>query len=107
MKTKIHPTYHPNAKVVCACGNKFATGSTMAEIHTEICSHCHPFYTGKQHLIDTAGRVERFQKLVTKAATKKAALSVRKVSKVKAAAPAPKEDTAARLKKLRAELDSK
>lgn len=81
MKKDIHPQYHADAKVVCACGNKFATGSTMAEIHTEICANCHPFYTGKQNLIDTAGRVERFQKLVTKATAKKATAAARKTTK--------------------------
>ncbi len=81
MKADIHPTYHKDAKVVCACGNKFTTGSTMAEIHTEICANCHPFYTGKQNLVDTAGRVDRFQKLVTKSAAKKAATAARKTTK--------------------------
>jgi large subunit ribosomal protein L31 len=60
VKTDIHPTY-ATATVKCACGNSFATRSTQAEIHTDICSACHPFYTGKQKLIDTAGRVERFR----------------------------------------------
>lgn len=69
MKKDIHPTYHPAAKVVCACGNSFQTGSTKTELHVEICSACHPFYTGKQKLVDTAGRVEKFQKRV-KAASK-------------------------------------
>ncbi|RMH15462.1 MAG: 50S ribosomal protein L31 [Gemmatimonadetes bacterium] len=61
MKQGIHPEYMPT-RVVCACGNTFETMSTQAEIHVEICSNCHPFYTGKQRLVDTAGRVERFQK---------------------------------------------
>ncbi|HNW19742.1 MAG TPA: 50S ribosomal protein L31 [bacterium] len=60
MKKDLHPTYYSEAKVTCACGNIFTTGSTMAEIKTEICSACHPFYTGKQKLIDTARRVEKF-----------------------------------------------
>ena len=58
MKTDIHPVY-ATATVKCACGNTFQTRSTTAEIHTDICSACHPFFTGKQKLIDTAGRVER------------------------------------------------
>jgi len=67
MKPEIHPTY-ATAKVICACGNTFETRSTKDEIHLDICSACHPFYTGKQKLIDTAGRVERFrQKYATKA----------------------------------------
>jgi large subunit ribosomal protein L31 len=60
MKKDIHPKYHTATKVSCACGNAFTTGSTMPEIKTEICSACHPFYTGKQKLVDTARRVEKF-----------------------------------------------
>jgi large subunit ribosomal protein L31 len=60
MKADIHPTY-ATATVKCACGNTFTTRSTQSEIHTDICGNCHPFYTGKQKLIDTAGRVERFR----------------------------------------------
>ncbi|MFH1171654.1 MAG: 50S ribosomal protein L31 [bacterium] len=69
MKKEIHPTYYTDAKVTCACGNTFTTGSTVKEIHTEICSQCHPFYTGKQKLVDTARRVDRFQRLLEKKAT--------------------------------------
>jgi large subunit ribosomal protein L31 len=61
MKPNIHPKY-VETKVICACGETFTTRSTKNEIHVEICSVCHPFFTGKQKLIDTAGRVERFQK---------------------------------------------
>lgn len=61
MKADIHPTYNPAAKIVCACGNTVTTGSTVDEIHVELCSGCHPFYTGKQKLIDTARRVEKYQ----------------------------------------------
>jgi large subunit ribosomal protein L31 len=60
MKKDIHPEYHKTL-VHCACGNEFETGSTFKEIKVEICSQCHPFYTGKQKLVDTAGRVERFK----------------------------------------------
>lgn len=62
MKKEIHPKYFDKAKVVCACGNTFPVGSTQEEIHVEICSACHPFYTGKQKLLDSARRVEKFQK---------------------------------------------
>ena len=62
MKADIHPTYYPDAKVVCVCGNTFTTGSTMKELSIDICSECHPFYTGKQKLVDTEGRVEKFKK---------------------------------------------
>ncbi len=60
MKAEIHPTYQ-RAIITCACGNVFETRSTLPEIHVEICAHCHPFFTGKQKLVDTAGRVERFR----------------------------------------------
>ncbi len=71
MKKNIHPTYYPKAKARCACGNTFEVGSTKPELETEICSACHPFYTGKEKIIDTAGRVERFKKLVEKSKKKK------------------------------------
>jgi len=60
MKKDIHPEYHKTI-VHCACGNEFETGSTVKEIKVEICSNCHPFFTGKQKLVDSAGRVERFR----------------------------------------------
>lgn len=66
MKKDIHPKYYKNAKIVCACGHSFNMGSTVPEIHVEICSACHPFYTGKQKLVDDRGRVERFQRMVQK-----------------------------------------
>jgi len=61
MKKETHPQYYPKAKVICACGNTFETGSTEAELKVELCSACHPFYTGKQKLVDTARRVEKFE----------------------------------------------
>lgn len=66
MKKKLHPNYYPKSKVTCACGNQFETGSTASEINIEVCSSCHPFYTGKQKLVDTARRVDRFKRLVEK-----------------------------------------
>ncbi len=65
MRADIHPEY-VDAHVRCTCGNEFMTRSTQDEIHVEICSACHPFYTGKQKLVDTGGRVERFQRRVAK-----------------------------------------
>ncbi len=62
MKKEIHPKYNAEAKVTCSCGNKFTVGSTMPEVNVEICSSCHPFFTGEEKTIDTAGRVERFKK---------------------------------------------
>lgn len=67
MKADIHPVY-ATANVKCACGNTFETRSTIAEIRTDICNVCHPFFTGKQKLIDTAGRVERFRQKYGKTA---------------------------------------
>jgi large subunit ribosomal protein L31 len=61
MKKGIHPEYL-ETKVRCACGNEFVTGSTVKEIHIDICSQCHPFYTGKQKFVDSAGRIEKFNK---------------------------------------------
>jgi len=63
MKKGIHPTYYPDARVTCSCGNTWTTGSTRKEIHTEVCSKCHPFFTGQQQrIIDIEGQVDRFYK---------------------------------------------
>ncbi len=64
MKASIHPTYFENAQVVCVCGNKFTTGSTQEIIHVELCSKCHPFYTGEQRFVDTASKIDKFKKKV-------------------------------------------
>jgi large subunit ribosomal protein L31 len=80
MQKKIHPAYHSNASVKCACGNKFETGSTKEEIMVELCSACHPFYTGKQKLVDTARRVEKFH---AKVSAQKETSKIRKGKKVK------------------------
>jgi len=66
MKKDIHPKYYPKAKVQCACGNTFEVGSTKEKIDIEICSQCHPFYTGKEKLIDSMGRVQRFKTRLAK-----------------------------------------
>jgi len=78
MKTKIHPQFHEDATVVCACGHTFTTGSTKKEIHVEVCYRCHPFYTGKHKYLDIKGRVNLFQR---KQAIAKKMQSVRKTSK--------------------------
>ncbi len=85
MKADTHPTYFPEAKVVCACGNTFSTGATVAELHVELCSACHPFYTGKQKLVDTSRRVEKFQERTKKSsaeakATGKKARTIKRVA---------------------------
>lgn len=61
MKAKIHPKYYPDAQVTCSCGNIFTTGSTKKQLKVELCSACHPYFTGEKKIIDTAGRVERFK----------------------------------------------
>lgn len=78
MKKDIHPKYYPKAKVKCACGHSFITGSTKEQIETEICSECHPFYTGKEKVIDTLGRVERFEKRLSQKKTKKKKIRIKK-----------------------------
>jgi large subunit ribosomal protein L31 len=62
MKEKIHPQYYTDAEVICACGNRFITGSTKKQLKVEVCSNCHPFFTGERRIMDTTGRVERFKK---------------------------------------------
>ena len=84
MKTDIHPTYEL-VTVHCSCGNEFQTRSTKGDISVEICAECHPFYTGKQKLMDTGGRVERFRRRAAQAQAQAAA----KASKAPAPAPAP------------------
>lgn len=71
MKQDIHPKYYPEAKVKCACGHSFTVGAAKPEIHVEICYKCHPFYTGEEKLIDTAGRVEKFKTRRSKAVAPK------------------------------------
>jgi len=70
MKKEIHPQYHSGAIIACACGNKIKAGSTAESTHVEICSACHPFFTGNKKIIDTAGRVEKFKARQAKAAPK-------------------------------------
>jgi len=67
MKKDLHPVYFPQAHVVCSCGHSFTVGATKPEIKVEICANCHPFYTGEEKLIDTAGRVEKFKSRRSKA----------------------------------------
>ncbi len=71
MKKEIHPKYYNNARVTCACGNTFTIGSTKEYIDTEICSKCHPFYTGKEKILDTMGQVQRFKKRLAKTEERK------------------------------------
>lgn len=83
MKKEIHPEWYKEAKIGCACGHKFSAGATVPEIKVEICSQCHPFYTGQERLVDTAGRVEKFEKkLATAKAQKPTKKRKRQVEKV-------------------------
>lgn len=66
MKKNIHPEFYNDAKVTCGCGNTFTIGSTVSEINVEVCSACHPFFTGNEKIIDTGGRVERFKRRMEK-----------------------------------------
>jgi large subunit ribosomal protein L31 len=94
MKTGIHPTYH-TITVTCACGNEFTTGSTAeGDMRVEICSLCHPLYTGKSKLIDTAGRVDKFQARQKQASERQAAAQARAAKKAEEA-PAADADAAA------------
>ena len=78
MKTKIHPAWFADAKVVCVCGNTFSVGSTKPEIRVEICHKCHPFFTGEMKYVDTLGRVEKFQRKQKIATEQKAILEEKK-----------------------------
>ena len=71
MRAGIHPKFYPEAKVICSCGNTWTTGSTQEIIHTDVCYNCHPFFTGEQRIVDTAGRVERFRLRAAKATAKR------------------------------------
>ena len=86
MQKAIHPTYYPDAKVTCACGHTFTVGSTKEKIEVEVCAACHPFFTGNEKVMDTAGRVEKF-----KARAQKAQPVKKKTAKLKT----KKEDQAA------------
>lgn len=84
MKANIHPKWNHQAQVVCACGNTFTTGSTQDEIRVDICSACHPFYTGSMKFVDVQGRVDRFEKMRKTAETKKAGKGAKKEKTAKA-----------------------
>jgi large subunit ribosomal protein L31 len=90
MKEGIHPSY-PAARVVCACGNTFVTRSTKGDFQVDVCGACHPFYTGTQKLIDTAGRVDRFRKRYEKTVAANAASAAAKSAEPKSAEPKPAE----------------
>ncbi|TAK03932.1 50S ribosomal protein L31 [Patescibacteria group bacterium] len=86
MKQEIHPEYHPKAKIACACGASYAVGSTLPEIGVELCAACHPFYTGKQKILDTARRVEKFTTRTSKKATVATGTKVKRAKRAAAKA---------------------
>ena len=81
MKKGLHPTYYPEAKVSCACGQSWITGSTLSELKVEICSNCHPFYSGKEKILDTRGRVDKFRRRAEKSQIKQDSKLTKKVVK--------------------------
>lgn len=98
MKNNIHPTYYPKCKVTCVCGNTFFTGSTEPEIKVELCSACHPFYTGKQKLVDTARRVEKFE---AKVKAKTDTTGGKKIKRAKRAAERAKKEVVVKTKDIK------
>lgn len=82
MKAQIHPTWYPEAKVTCACGRSFTVGSTVPEIHVEVCSACHPFYTGQMRYVDTAGRVDKFRAKIASTASQVSKKEKRRLKKL-------------------------
>ena len=101
MKADIHPTYNTQATVTCACGATYQVGSTLEEIHVELCKACHPFYTGTQKIIDTARRVEKFQTRIGKKTASTRTKKVKKVERAKKRKPKfeVEETKSARVKK--------
>jgi len=93
MKDGIHPTYYKDATIKCACGATYLVGSTEKELSVEICSACHPFYTGKQKLVDTAGRVDKFKARIEAASKAKAKKDAPKVEGEVVKAPEAKAET--------------
>jgi len=92
MKKEIHPKYFPSAKISCACGNVIKVGSTVEKMEIEICSACHPFYTGKKKLVDSTGQVDRFKKRMERASQLKKEI-VDKKAKIQARAKAKSKKT--------------
>jgi large subunit ribosomal protein L31 len=96
MKKDLHPSWYPEATVVCACGNTWKTGATVPEIRTDICSACHPFYTGEQRIVDTEGQVDRFLKRLQIRDTRRAEAEARAASLTSPDAPISEFDVGKR-----------
>lgn len=103
MKEDIHPQFYPEAKVVCACGNSWTVGSTKPEIRTDVCSDCHPFYTGEQRMVDSGGQVERFLKKLERRKKKMAEVERHKAKKTSPSLPIEKLDIRTQSKNVLAE----
>jgi large subunit ribosomal protein L31 len=97
MKPNIHPTYYVDATVICACGNTWQTGSTRKTIHTDVCSKCHPFYTGEQRIVDTEGQVDRFYKKIEARKQYLAETEARETSRTSLTRPVVELDLSARV----------
>ena len=96
MKQDIHPEYHDDAVITCACGAKYETGSTTKNIEIEICAACHPYYTGKQKYVDTTGRVERFKQLAERSKEKQVSTNARTKAEKNAARRAKQAEAKAK-----------
>ncbi len=101
MKKEIHPEYFPKCQVTCVCGNTFNTGSTVPEIKVELCSACHPFYTGKQKLVDTARRVEKFGAKIAAKDVAAAGVKGKKVKKAERAEAKASKDVIVKTKDIK------
>jgi large subunit ribosomal protein L31 len=97
MKPNIHPTYYVDATVICACGNTWQTGSTRKTIHTDVCSKCHPFYTGEQRIVDTEGQVDRFYKKIEARKQYLADVEARETSRTSVTRPIAELDLSSRV----------
>jgi large subunit ribosomal protein L31 len=100
MKEGIHPEFYPEAKVICACGNSWTVGSTKPEIRTDVCSECHPFYTGEQRMVDSGGQVERFLKKLERRKMKMAEVEQHKAKRTSPSLPIEKLDIRTQAKNL-------
>lgn len=105
MKEDIHPEFYPEAKVICACGNSWTVGSTQPEIRTDVCSECHPFFTGEQRMLDTGGQVERFLKKLERRKEKIAEIEQRRAKRTSPELPIDKLDIRTQAKNVLLEAD--
>ncbi len=103
MKKELHPKWYPEANVVCACGNTWKTGATVPEIRTDICSACHPFYTGEQRIVDTEGRYDQFMRRLKKRDEKSAEADAREAAKTPSDLPLSELDINTRFVNILAE----